>query len=118
MLVDLQTLLTRAPADQLDLRIRQPLRGQPTEHLVAEQLGVDVLLDAEASPYSLTICCTRRVAYFIRCLDSNGYLYSGCAARWVLRIRRNESGNKIYRSLFLRQILSSLNVELEQNGTN
>jgi hypothetical protein len=39
MLVYLQTLLTPVPADQLDLRIRQPLRRQPTVHLVPEQMG-------------------------------------------------------------------------------
>src|SRR3954454_22162616 len=45
MLVDLQALLALVPGDQLDLRVRQALRRQIGQHLVPEQMGVDVLGD-------------------------------------------------------------------------
>ena len=46
MLVDLQALLALVPRDELDLRVGQPARGQIRQHLVAEQVRVDVVCDA------------------------------------------------------------------------
>ena len=46
MLVDLQAPLALVPRDQLDLGVGQALRGQEGQHLVPEEVGVDVLGDA------------------------------------------------------------------------
>ena len=46
VLVDLQALLALVPGDQLDLRVGQALCRQVGQHLVPEQVGVDVLGDA------------------------------------------------------------------------
>lgn len=43
MLVHLKALLVGVPADELNLRVGQPLGGQSGEHLMAEQVWVDVL---------------------------------------------------------------------------
>jgi hypothetical protein len=46
VLVHLQALLVGVPNDELNLRVGQPLGGQSGEHLMAEQMQVDVLRQA------------------------------------------------------------------------
>lgn len=43
MLVHLQALVVGVPADELNLRVGQPLSGQSGEHLMADQVRVNVL---------------------------------------------------------------------------
>jgi hypothetical protein len=43
---DLQALPAAMATDELDGRVRHPLRGEPRQHLVPEQMGMNPLGDA------------------------------------------------------------------------
>jgi hypothetical protein len=48
VLIDFQAFLALMARDELDLRIRQTVRGQPGDHLVAEEMRLDRLGNAGA----------------------------------------------------------------------
>jgi len=49
VLADFQALFAGAAADELDLGVGQTLGRQPRQHLMPEQMQVDVLRDAGCS---------------------------------------------------------------------
>jgi hypothetical protein len=53
VLIDLQAFLALMARDELDLRIRQAVRRQPSDHLVPEEMRVHRLGNAGASAVAL-----------------------------------------------------------------
>src|ERR1700730_4578695 len=53
VLIDFQAFLALMARDELDLRIRQTMRGQPGDHLMAEEMRVHRLGNAGAPAVAL-----------------------------------------------------------------